>query len=72
MAKTKIFKNLFLLAVVIISYIALIFIISNEGFKSINTPVRSTTATEIQKQAVPLQEANFDEIRINKNFLDVK
>ena len=72
MAKTKIFKDLFLLAVVIISYIALIFVISNESFKSINTPVHSTTATEMQKQAVPLQEANFDEIRINKNLLDVK
>lgn len=71
MADRRIYKNLFLLAVVIFSYIALLFLISNEGFKR-TEPYPSVINTDIFKQSVSLQEANFDEIQINKSLLNVK
>lgn len=73
MADRKIYKNLILLALIILSYISLLFFISNEGFKGTSELSRhKAIEDEMRKQSVPLQEANFDEIKINKNLLDVE
>lgn len=71
MADRRIYKNLFLLAVIIFSYIALLFFISNEGFKR-TSPYTYSMNKDMFKQSVPFQKANFEEIQINKNLLDVK
>ena len=53
---------------VIFSYVGLLFFISNEGIKG-TSPVQNSVEIEMTKRAVPLQDANFDEIQINKNLL---
>ncbi len=73
MTNKRIYKCLLLLAVVILSYVALLFFISNEGLKGTSSlPRHGAIDAEMMKQSVPLQEANFEEIQINKNLLDVE
>ena len=67
MSDKRIYKSLFLLALVIFSYVGLLFFISNEGIKG-TSPVQNSVEIEMTKRAVPLQDANFDEIQINKNL----
>lgn len=71
MSDKRIYKSLFLLALVIFSYVGLLFFISNEGIKG-TSPVQNSVEMEMTKRAVPLQDANFDEIQINKNLLNIE
>lgn len=62
------------LFVVIISYICLLCFISNEGIKAPGfLPRHGAIDAEIMsQQSVPIQEANFSEIQLNKNLIDVE
>ena len=71
MSDKRIYKSLFLLALVIFSYVGLLFFISNEGIKG-SSPVQISVEMEMTKRAVPLHDANFDEIQINKNLLNIE
>ena len=71
MSDKRIYKSLFLLVLVIFSYVGLLFFISNEGIKG-TSPVQNSVEIEMTKRAVPLQDANFDEIQINKNLLNIE
>lgn len=73
MTNSKIFTNIFFLFVIIISYISLLCFISNEGLKdSGNLPRHGAMDTEMINQNIPVQEADFDEIQINKNLIDIE
>ncbi|MCR5261740.1 MAG: hypothetical protein K6C94_07875 [Candidatus Gastranaerophilales bacterium] len=71
--KSRIYLNMLFLFVVIISYICLLCFISNEGIKAPGfLPRHGAIDTEIMSQTVPIQKANFDEIQLNKNLIDVE
>lgn len=71
MTDKRMYKSLLLLALVIFSYVALLFFISNEGFKGTSAS-QNSMEIEMTKRAVPLQDANFEEIQINKNLLNIE
>ena len=65
--------NMLFLAVIIISYICLLCFISDEGLKTQSTlPRHGAIDAEMMEQSMPIQDANFEEIKINKNFINVE
>ncbi len=69
----KIYKNLFLLAIVICSYIALLFYMSHEGFKGISRYTgNKSSEEEMIRQTISIQKANFEDIQINKSLIDLQ
>ena len=71
--KNKVCINMLFLAVIIFSYIGLLFFVSNEGLKNTSSlPRHRAIDQEMMEQSMPLQDANFEEIQINKNLIDVE
>lgn len=69
----RIYVNLLFLTIVIVSYIGLLFFISNEGLKTQDTlPRHGAIDAEMMKQSIPIEEADLNDIQINKNLIDVK
>ena len=73
MSNKHIYKNIFMLAVIIFSYIGLILYISNEAtvVDSKNLPEHAAIDAEMLHQSMPIQDANFKEIQINKNIINL-
>lgn len=73
MTKNRIYVNMLFLTIIIISYIGLLCFISNEGLKNpASLPRHGAIDAEMMSQSMPVQEADFHEIQINKNFIDVE
>ena len=68
----KICINMLFLAVIIISYICLLCFISDEGLKTQTTlPRHGAIDAEMMEKSMPVTDANFDEIKINRNIINV-
>lgn len=71
--KKTIYRNLLLMALVISSYIGLLFFISNEGLKNPTAlPRHGAIDAEMMEQATDFTDADFHEIQLNKNLIDLK
>lgn len=72
MQKT-VYRNLLLMAFVISSYVGLLFFISNEGLKNPTAlPRHGAIDAEMMEQATDFTDADFHEIKLNKNLIDLK
>lgn len=65
-------KNLIMLAAIICSYIGLILYISGESSLagSSNLPEHTAIDVEMMNQSLPVQDADFSEIQINKHIIN--
>ena len=73
MNKNKICINILMFAMIISSYIGLLCFISNEGLKNqTELPRHSAIDVEMMAHSMQLQDANFREIKINKNLINVE
>ena len=70
MTKQRVYKSLILLVLIIISYVSLLLILTNEGLKSSSTMIKDNT-TDFSG-TVTLHEVKFNEIKINKNLIDAE
>lgn len=70
MTKQRIFKSLILLTFIVFSYVCLLLILTNEGLKSSSTMIKDNR-TDLSG-AISLQNVKFNEIKINKNLIDVE
>lgn len=71
--KSTIYRNLLLMALVISSYIGLLFFISNEGLKNPSSlPRHRAIDAEMLEQSTDFADADFHEIQLNKKLIDLK
>lgn len=71
--KSTIYRNLLLMALVISSYIGLLFFISNEGLKNPSSlPRHRAIDEEMLEQSTDFSDADFHEIQLNKKLIDLK
>lgn len=73
MNKNKMYINLLMFSMIVCSYVGLLCFISNEGLKNqTELPRHSAIDVEMMAHSMQLQDANFSEIKINKNLIDVE
>lgn len=61
------------MTLVISSYVGLLFFISNEGFKNTSElPRHRAIDAEMMKHSIDFSEANFSEMQLNRNLIDLK
>lgn len=71
--RSTIYRNLLLMALVISSYIGLLFFISNEGLKNPSAlPRHRAIDAEMMEQSTDFADADFHEIQLNKKLIDLK
>lgn len=71
--KSTIYRNLLLMVFVISSYVGLLFFISNEGLKNPSAlPRHRAIDAEMMEQSTDFADADFHEIKLNKNLIDLK
>lgn len=71
--KSTIYRNLLLMTLVISSYVGLLFFISNEGLKNpTSLPRHRAIDAEMMEHSVDFSEADFSEIQLNRNLIDLK
>jgi len=70
MTKQKLYKSLAVVGIMLFSYVAILLVLTNEGLESSSTMIKNDEAD--LSRTIPFQEADFSEIQINKNLLDVE
>lgn len=71
--RSTIYRNLLLMALVISSYVGLLFFISNEGLKNPSAlPRHRAIDAEMMEQSTDFADADFHEIQLNKKLIDLK
>ena len=71
--RSTIYRNLLLMALVISSYVGLLFFISNEGLKNPSAlPRHRAIDAEMMEQSTDFADADFQEIQLNKKLIDLK
>ena len=67
MKKQKLYKSLAVVGIMLFSYIAVLFVLTSEGLQSSSTMIKHDEVD--LSRTIPIQDADFSEIQINKNLL---
>lgn len=70
MKNKKLYKNLAVVGIMLFSYIAILLVLTDEGLQSSSTMIKHDEVD--LSRTIPLQDADFNEIQINKNLLDTE
>ena len=67
MINQKLYKSLVVVGIMLFSYIAVLLVLTSEGLQSSST-MQKNDEVDLSR-TIPLQDADFGEIQLNKNLL---
>jgi len=67
MKNQKLYKSLVVVGIMLFSYIAVLLVLTSEGLQSSST-MQKNDEVDLSR-TIPLQDADFGEIQLNKNLL---